>query len=45
MPVILKKIVELIVKNHQYVVVLYQLLKELIESDDEGKKEDTRKAS
>ncbi len=45
MPVIFKKIVELIVKNPQYIVIVYELLKELIESDDEGKKKDTGKAS
>ncbi len=37
MPVILKKIVELIVKNPQYIVILYEMLKEILESDNRNK--------
>lgn len=34
MPVI-KKVIELIVKNPQYIVIVYNLLKEIVESGNE----------
>ena len=44
MPVI-KKILEMIIRNPQYIAIVYEIVKGLVESEDPDEEKDTGKAS